>query len=363
MSREDELRAKLKAWREAYYNLDPQVPDDVYDAAKDELASIKPDDEEVVAVGAAVPMHSVWEKVTHGIPMGSLSKANTREEFEKWAESTGEKEFFFTHKMDGSSMELVYIDGVLMRCVTRGDGIVGEDVTANVSRIPNIPQKLKSSVAMIVRGEIVMEKATFKEKYSEEYANPRNTAAAKVREKKGGGADCENLRFYAYEMHHDLRPGTYLEMMHELRELRFTVPEYSSGGTLTMAALFEKTKEERESLPYEIDGVVVSVNDMQALDNLGSLNMRPRGQIAWKFDAAKRETYIRSVKWQVGPSGRITPVAVVDPVNIGGVVVTNISLHNLLLFRDLKLREGNRVLVSRRNDVIPYIERNLDIEA
>ena len=361
MSRIKELQEKLKIWREAYYNLDPIVPDDVYDAAKDELASLDPKNTEVTAVGASAPNGSIWEKVRHEIPMGSLAKVNSWEEFVEWTKPVESQEFFFTHKLDGSSMELVYVNGELKRCVTRGDGIIGEDVTANVSKVPNIPKTLQGFSATI-RGEIIMEKAVFKEKYSEEYANPRNTAAAKVREKKNSGADCENLKFYAYWMDSNDKPTTYRNMMHSLRRLGFNVPEFEVGDVQAMRAEFEKTKENRLSIPYEIDGVVVSVNDLVKLDEMGSQNMRPLGQIAWKFDAAKRETRIRSVKWQVGPSGRITPVAVVDPVNIGGVVITNISLHNMWLFRDLNLHEGDRVLVSRRNDVIPYIERNLEME-
>lgn len=363
MSRIEELREKLSAWREAYYNLSPLVSDQEFDAARDELARLSPNDQEVIAIGASVPTHSVWEKVRHEIPMGSLNKANSRDEFQQWVDTTGVEEFFFTHKMDGSSMELVYQDGVLIRCVTRGDGIVGEDVTFNVAQVPNIPQKIGNSAPTIVRGEIVMEKAIFQEKYAEVYANPRNTAAAKVREKKNGGADCKNLKFYAYWIHSEVEHTTYSDMMSNLLELGFTIPGYSVGNVGTTFNQYEIVKANRDSVPYEIDGVVISVNDLRVLEELGDQHMRPNGQIAWKFDAAQMETRIRNVKWQVGPSGRITPVAVVDPVNIGGVVITNISLHNILLFENLRLCEGNRVLVSRRNDVIPYIEQNLDYGA
>lgn len=355
-------------WREAYYNLDPMVPDHVYDAAKDELAKDFPEDEEVVAVGAPAPQHSVWEKVRHEIPMGSLSKANTLEEFKDWAAKTGADMFTSMHKIDGSSMEVVYEDGRLTRCVTRGDGTVGEDVTSNVRQIPDVPKTIGkpgwviSNGRVIVRGEVVMLKSVFREKYSKDYENPRNTAAAKVRQKKGGGADCANLSFMAYWMSpNEDRPQSLYFTLMALDGLGFTVPKMHSGmGVLDGAVgCYEEAKAQRDSIPYEIDGMVVSVENLARLEALGDLNMRPRGQIAWKFDAEAAETRVKNVRWQVGPTGRITPVAVLEPVRIGGVTITNVSLHNLDMFRELGLWAGCRVLVERRNDVIPYIRENL----
>jgi len=367
-SRIHELKERLQAAREGYYNLTPLITDQEYDALRDELARLAPGDEEVVAVGAPVPQLSIWEKVRHEIPMGSLGKANTEAEFDEWAGkmvAAGASTLFTTHKIDGSSMELVYEAGKLIRCVTRGDGTIGEDVTANVMKVPSVPKELSVPADATVRGEIVMMKDVFAKKYASEYANPRNTAAGKVREKKGGGEACRDLEFMAYWVKFKDRtdqPKTMFFSMMWLEGRGFKVPPCEATVVTEMPHIKARRQDvvkERNGVPYEIDGLVVSVNNLDLLEELGNLNMRPRGQIAWKFDAAMGEARVTDVKWQVGPSGRITPVAVLEPVDIGGVTITNVSLHNLSLFRELALTRGCRVLVSRRNDVIPYIEKNL----
>jgi DNA ligase (NAD+) len=358
----ESLRAKLRRYQESYYNLEPEVSDAEYDALASLVKSMSPDAPELVAVGAPVPTHSVWEKVAHKIPMGSLGKVNSDSEFDEWVSKTGAKEFFITHKIDGSSMELVYENGNLVQCVTRGDGVIGEDVTVNVKRIPNIPHKLTKPESITVRGEVVMYKEVFEKLYAEEYANPRNTAAGKVREKKKNGEDCANLTFLAYGLLDPDPPRTMFSLFCMLEMLGFQIPEYMSANVEGVKNFFTVLcNKGRESLPYQIDGAVVSVNDLQLMEELGDINMRPRGQTAWKFESASGITPVVNVRWQVGPTGRVTPVADVEPIEIGGVTITSISLHNLSIFRDLKLWKGCRVLVSRRNDVIPYIEKNLDL--
>jgi len=366
MDRKEELKKLIQEAQEAYYNLEPKVSDQVYDAWVDELTQLDPIATEVTVVGAPVPQLSVWEKVAHEIPMGSLNKVNSFEEFKEWAQKTGASTLFMTHKVDGSSMELVYKSGKLIRCVTRGDGIIGEDVTANVIQIPSVPKQLEEPVDVTVRGEIVMFKSVFEKKYAGVYANPRNTAAAKVREKKGGGETCRDLEFIAYWMQlgdNAFQPKTVVFMIDWLERRKFNIPECSVTIITEMDhmyRLYESTKKNRDSIPYEIDGMVVSVNNLDRFEELGELNMRPRGQIAWKFDSAMGISRVIDIKWQVGLTGRITPVASIEPVNIGGVTITSVSLHNLTLFRDLRLSPGSQVLVSRRNDVIPYIEARLD---
>ncbi len=356
----DRLEEELRAAREAYYNLNPVLSDQVYDAKRDLLKSLRPGATEATTVGATPLRVSVWEKVEHQIPMGSLDKVNTEEEFLEWATSTGTSEFVFTYKMDGSSMELVYQEGKLIRCVTRGDGKVGEDVTFNVSQIPNVPKTIPiATEEVIVRGEVVMLKQVFQEKYAGEYANPRNTANGKVREKSGGGKDCENLVFYAFRLISKSAPRDEAKRMAVLGKMGFSTPDYALGDAETAAKWHQSTVLVRDNIPYEIDGTVMYVNDIALQDGLGEVHMRPRGQIAYKFDSAKGITRVLDIKWQVGNSGRITPVASVAPVEIGGVTITSISLHNLTMFRELKLFQGCEVLVSRRNDVIPYIEENL----
>lgn len=360
----EEIRAKRKAARDAYYNLCPIMSDQEYDALGERLRELSPDDEDFAVVGAPPPQLSVWEKVKHEIPMGSLDKVNSEEEFTEWVEKVGASEFLITHKIDGSSMELVYSGGKLVRCVTRGDGTIGEDVTTNVSQVPDVPSEIPiTHEVVLVRGEVVMPKAVFEKLYSEKYANPRNTAAGKVRDKKGGGADCANLSFIAFTVASPSAPKRESQCFKALEKMGFTVPEYVTGGLDAVKAWHKATEEKRDSIPYEIDGTVVRLEDIAAQEELGDHNLRPRGQRAWKFDPAMGITKVIDVRWQVGPTGRITPVANVEPVSVGGVTITSVSLHNLALFKDLALFPGCRVLVSRRNDVIPYIERNLDLEA
>jgi DNA ligase (NAD+) len=360
--RKEELKKLIQEAREAYYNLDPNVSDQQYDAWVDELTKLEPNAVEITAVGAEPSKISVWEKVKHEIPMGSLRKSNSLEEFNDWIKKCGDigaGGLFITHKIDGSSMELVYKKGLLVRCVTRGDGIIGEDVTENISQVPNIPKNLGEEIDITVRGEIVMDKAVFAKEYAKEYANPRNTAASLVRKKKGGGSEAKNLRFLAYWIQTKEMIETMDKSMEFMQKWFETPPFVSSNNVDDIVLEYEKEKSCRTDIKYEIDGMVVSVNNREILDSLGEVSMRPLGQIAWKFDAAMAETRVVDVKWQVGLTGRVTGVAVVEPINIGGVIITNISLHNLSMFRELGLYKNCRVLVSRRNDVIPFIEECL----
>jgi DNA ligase (NAD+) len=355
----EELSLKIREAREGYYNLNTILSDQEYDALIDELKSLDPNHKELILVGAAPTEISVWEKVPHKIPMGSLNKVNSEAEFLEWAEKLNTGSIHITHKIDGSSMELVYQKGMLISAVTRGDGMIGEEVLSNMSKVPSIPKKLPIEIDVIVRGEIVILKKVFEEKYSESYANPRNTAAGKVRDKKGGGKDCVNLNFLAYWMIKEIdQPSTLSYAFKELKSLGFEVPEAAACTDKEYIVKIFKGID-RESVPYEIDGMVVSVNNLNDLQELGELNLRPNGQVAWKFDPSMRESRVIDVKWQVGSSGRVTGVAVVEPINIGGVTITNVSLHNLSMFKDLNLHKGCRVLISRRNDCIPYLEKNL----
>jgi DNA ligase (NAD+) len=362
------LRDELKELREAYYNLEPKATDAVYDAKLERLRELSPNDFEVRTVGAAVPKLSVWEKVQHKIPMGSLSKVNSEAELRDWAARIHARtdvgdlqtEFLFTYKIDGSSMELVYEGGKLVRCVTRGDGVVGEDVTDNVRKIPDVPATIPITEEVTIRGEVVMTKEVFERVYAAEYSNPRNTANGKVREKKGGGEDCRNMQFIAYTLMSDTAPNKEALRFKILEKMKFTVPFWQVVTLDEVQKLQERLAAgEREKIPYEIDGTVIRLNDIAKQEELGDLNMRPRGQIAYKFEAATGVTTVEDIKWQVGNSGRVTPVASVAPVNIGGVTITSISLHNLSMFRELSLFRGCKVLVERRNDVIPYLKARI----
>jgi len=363
-----ELSEEIKAARLAYYNLNPILTDQAYDALIDELKKLDPNHPEILAIGAPITQHTIWEKVKHIIPMGSLDKVKTSDEFRKWAEDAKVKNFLITHKIDGSSLEVVYRDGKLAMAVSRGDGTIGENITANAIQIPNLPKTIDIRIAgtdakeVIIRGEVVMLKEVFQRLYASEYANPRNTAAGKIRDKKNKGSDCANLTFIAYTIMCDGIPKTEFYRFILLKNLGFEVPVCQAGDIDSIIQYHESVKANRDAVPYEIDGTVIRINDVETQEALGDLNMRPRGQIAWKFDPYMGVSKIVNIKWQVGASnsGRITPVAVIEPINVGGVTITNISLHNLGVFNELKLKKGDKVLISRRSDVIPYIEENLD---
>lgn len=357
-TRVEELRNRLSKAREAYYNLSPIISDQEYDALLDELRRISPEDFEVKTVGAAAT--GVWKKAVHEIPMGSLNKVNEIEEFQEWCGTTEKQELIGCYKFDGSSLELVYEGGKLIRCVTRGDGLVGEDITTNAIQIPNIPKVIPiNGETVYVRGEVLMLIKTFEEKYSDKYANPRNTAAGKLRDNKSGGADCANLHFFAFNLVSKTAPNTEENRFRALEKMGFDVSDYIVGSMEDIIEWHKKVAENRSNLPFEIDGNVIRVNNISLQEGMGEHNMRPLGQIAWKFDPAMGITKVTDIKWQVGPTGRVTPVAVVEPVEIGGVTITNVSLHNIAMFNSLHLSQGCEVLVSRRNDVIPYIEKNL----
>lgn len=359
-----ELEEMLKNAREGYYNLSPMMSDQEYDARKAELAFLSPESQEVTTVGASVTSISVWEKSEHTIPMGSLDKVNTKEEFLDWADRSKSKSFLMTYKVDGSSMELVYEKGKLIRATTRGDGLIGENVTFNVKQIPDVPHQIDDkSDQVVIRGEVVMDKPVFEAKYSKDYANPRNTANGKIREKKGRGVDCQNLSFVAYTLYVDgNRSGSERDQFENLGRLGFRIPYYVTGNQFDIAAAFEGIKDNRDAILYEIDGMVIRVLDISEQDALGSRHMKPVGQIAWKFDAAMSTTKVIEIKWQIGNSGRVTPVASLEPVQIGGVTITSVSLHNMAMFNKMKLFAGCEVLIARRNDVIPYIEENLSLK-
>lgn len=364
-----ELKTKLREARQAYFNLSPIISDQEYDALKDELAKLSPNDPEVQKVGASPPTHTIWEKVEHKIPMGSLNKVNETAEFIEWVQSTGscndfnyEGYLLTTHKIDGSSLEVVYEDGKLVRTVTRGDGKIGEDITVNAIQIPNLPKTIPITEEVTVRGEVVMFKNVFEQHYAEQYANPRNTAAGKVRDKKGGGKDCQNLTFLAFTLMSATAPDFEEKRFQALRAMKFDTPDWIVGNLDGAIKAHKEIDQTRDTIPYEIDGTVIRINDIKYQEEMGDLNMRPRGQIAWKFDPAMGITKVIDIKWQVGNKGRICPVAQIEPVQIGGVTISSVSLHNIAFFRNLGLWEGCEVLVSRRNDVIPYIERNLSQE-
>jgi DNA ligase (NAD+) len=367
----DELEGKVSGWRIAYEKGSPVVPDEVYDAALDELRALRPDSPQIKAIGA--PVVSMWEKVSHGVPMGSLDKVNLPVELLRWVEGTGFpvlstndwKYLFWTEKLDGISIHLQYKDGQFVRAITRGDGTTGEVITPNVRKMKGVVHEIPGFSGSI-RGEIILLKSDLI-KHFPGYANTRNTASGISKRYDHLGS--EHLTVFTYAvLDSDIREatmhnhGTEEAQFNWLKAQGFIVPAY---GTVSSVAEVNQVWEAyqastRDSLDYDIDGLVVRIDRLDLQYSLGEKDGRPLGAVAFKFAPITRESTIERFDWQVGGSGRITPVAVFTPVNVLGATITNASVYNIAEIKRLNIDVGSRVLVARANDVIPKILAGLD---
>jgi DNA ligase (NAD+) len=354
-NRIQELENHIFKARNDYYNGNPTVSDKVFDAWVDELRLLDPTNKAVTAIGAPVAP-SEWKKAKHQIPMGSLDKVNTPNELSKWVSDTADKDkLFVTEKLDGLSIEVIYENGSLVQGITRGDGDVGENITVNVAKMGGVRSHLKHHFTGSLRGEIIMYKSTHKQWFSEK-ANPRNAASGTSKRLDGVGVDKLNILFY--QVLGDLDFKTEEKQFEWLRKQDLDTPNYWVFDNAAQVNDHWRTYQDkdRDKLDYDIDGLVIRVNDMEKQIGLGEKDLRPKGAIAFKFDNEARESVIRDIVWQVGNSGRITPVAIVDPVQLVGATVTRASIYNYSYIEELKLDIGAKVLVARANDVIPRIE-------
>jgi len=364
------LTRKIEDARKAYYGPNaPLMTDAEYDALEDELRLLDPEHYLLMTTGTP-PGDSGWEKVSHGIPMRSLNKAQVFDEMGTWFKSLGqvpcpplEPSLVLTEKLDGISCSLQYIKGRLVSALTRGDGAVGEDITRNVSLMKGVQHRLPKGPyenwSGHLRGEIVCRRSDF-EKHFKGYSNPRNTASGTAK-RESDPEPCKHLTVIVYQM---VPEGGYMiSKMTELetiQSLGFIAPNYVGLKFDRIESIYRGyVDDQRELLDYDIDGLVIEVNSQSFAEDLGELNKRPKGAVAFKFPHDSKETTLERVEWQVGNTGRITPVAVFKAVNLAGANVTRASLHNVSYVKSLNLHEGDKILVSRRNDVIPAVESNL----
>ena len=359
-----ELAKLLKKYKDAYYNGQPLVSDAAYDALEDELRELAPDHELLGTVGAPVGAVTAWEKARHAIPMGSLNKAVNEDEFRSWAARCDELckklelapisgDLFVTEKLDGLSLAVTYEGGKLVDAITRGDGQVGERILSNACRMKGVPAKLKKPVSVTVRGEIILKLSDMKRAFPGA-ANPRNQASGTS--KRFDGKGCEHLTVLFYDLDGEDH-ATEVAKLARLEQLGLLVPSSTAtdlDGALAIHADYHATR--RAKLDYEIDGLVVRANDVHTQHMLGELANRPRAAIAFKFASQAKVTKLVDVLWETGSSGRVTPVAIVEPVELAGAVVRRASLHTAANVTALGIGIGDDVLVSRRNDVIPYVE-------
>lgn len=358
---------------DAYYNENKRIiSDEEYDGLKDRLRTMAKEFEPkegskadlklhirlsdaLTRVGAPPPKDGKWKKVQHEVPMGSLNKVNLPNELEDWWTKCGCFDtLFITEKLDGISVSLRYENGDLVQALSRGSGNTGEDITRNVLKMHGVPHNLQTNFTGHVRGEIVLKHSDWK-RHMPEMANPRNAASGVA--KRTDGYQSEHLTVLAYTIEgKDF--ATEDQAFKYMKGLGFQTPNWILGTIGKAKKEWQKYMDEtRETLDYDIDGLVIRLNDCAAQYALGEENHRPKGAIAFKFEAPEARTILRRVIWQVGDTGRITPVGEFDPVELLGVTVEKASLHNIANVKKLGIKIGSTVLVSRRNDVIPYIEK------
>jgi DNA ligase (NAD+) len=377
------LRELIDRHNYLYYVLDsPEIPDAAYDRLFDELLELEkahPDlitpDSPTQRVGA-LPLDK-FKTVAHSLPMLSLGKATSEAEFldfhrrvlEITAASEREIAYVVEPKFDGLAVELVYENGILAAGATRGDGLVGEEVTANLKTIKSVPLRLLGASVpnlLEVRGEVIIHKTEFdalnreREKNGDPpFANPRNAAAGSVRQLDPKITRSRPLRLFAYGTGrvHGMAPATQWETLISLKGLGFRVSEYARicPGVREVSAYYEEILKIRDGLPYEIDGIVIKVDRFDLQRRLGEISRSPRWAIAWKFPPQQEETRVRDIVVSVGRTGALTPVAILEPVRVGGVEVGRATLHNEDEISKKDVRIGDTVIVQRAGDVIPEV--------
>ncbi len=365
-----ELEALLRKYKDAYYNKSPLVSDAAYDALEDELRDLDPENEILQTVGAPVSSAhgpvTQWEKARHAIPMGSLNKVVSDEEFKQWAalcEKLGQesklppisKNLLVTEKLDGLSLAVNYERGKLVSAITRGDGQVGELITPNAKRMQGVPKQLPKALDVSIRGEIILKLSDMQKGFPGYDSSPRNKASGTA--KRYDGAGCEFLTVMFYDIEGDVEHETEEEKFERLVKLGLIVPTFTVtdlAGVIKIQKEYQSKK--RSSLDYEIDGLVVRANEVRSEHLLGELGGRPRAAIAFKFPSMAKISTVKAIQWDTGPTGRVTPIATVAPVELVGAVVQSVVLHNVSNVERLDIGVGDEVLVSRRNDVIPHLE-------
>ncbi|MBP7975092.1 MAG: NAD-dependent DNA ligase LigA, partial [Acinetobacter sp.] len=370
----------------AYYVMDqPSISDSEYDHLFHQLKALEQQHPECIQ--ADTPTNKVggqalskFESVTHAVPMLSLGNVFNQEDLFAFARRIDERlpnqkvQYDVELKLDGLAISLWYENGVLVRGVTRGDGETGEDITQNVKTIRNLPKVLSSQHQAIpelleVRGEVLMPKQGFEKlnadqeaKGDKTFANPRNAAAGSLRQLDPNIAASRPLAFYAYGIA-QCQPNHGLETMHDslhwLTKFGFEIAErqFLCASIEEVQQRYEQIQQERPDLKVEIDGMVIKVDSLKQQQQLGFLSREPRWAIAYKFPAQAALTKVENIDWQVGRTGTLTPVARLTPVFVGGVTVSNVTLHNIGEIHRLDVRIGDTVSVYRTGDVIPKVEK------
>ncbi|WP_105995633.1 NAD-dependent DNA ligase LigA [Staphylococcus agnetis] len=370
------LHERLHQYNYEYHVLDnPSVPDSEYDKLLHELIEIesqhpelKAADSPTVRVGGEA--QSTFEKVRHDTPMLSLSNAFNETDLRRFdqrvRDAVGEVEYMCELKIDGLAVSLKYVDGRFVQGLTRGDGTTGEDITENLKTIHAIPLTLKEPISFEVRGEAYMPRQSFlrlndeKEKKGEQpFANPRNAAAGSLRQLDSKLAAARKLDIFLYSINDftELDATSQSEALAELDQLGFkTNPERMNIKTIDdVLAYIDKWTSERDTLSYDIDGIVIKVNAIEHQEEMGFTQKSPRWAIAYKFPAEEVVTTLEDIELSIGRTGVVTPTAILTPVHVAGTTVSRASLHNEDLIHERDIRIGDHVVVKKAGDIIPEV--------
>jgi DNA ligase (NAD+) len=381
----EKLKKEINKDRYAYHVLNKSlISDAALDSLKKELFDLELQYSEFITPDSPTqrvggkPLKE-FQKVRHEQPMISLNDTFSEEDVEDWFSRVENylkekiiKEFYCELKLDGLSVELIYDNGVFTRGSTRGDGAVGEDVTQNLKTIEDIPLKLEGDYPkhLVVRGEVILTKTEFrrinkeqKKKGEKIYANPRNIAAGSVRQLDPKITALRSLTSFQYDIVAGKNTKTHGEEHELLKSFGFNINPWSKEGR-SLEDIYKYHSrwgepQRREKLDYEIDGIVVILNNNRVFDEAGAIGKAPRAAIAYKFSPREATTIVEDIKVQVGRTGVLTPVAVMKPVNVGGTTITHATLHNMDQIEKLGLKIGDTVVVSRAGDVIPQITKVL----
>lgn len=369
----ERLAENLRRCQYEYYVLGrPSVSDREYDRMFDRLVALetaspelKKEDSPTCRIGS--DLESDFPEVRHTVPVLSLDKAYSPEEVISWMKKLPEGSLFSAEqKIDGISIVLYYEGGILTHAVTRGNGFVGNDVTDNVKTIGSVPLRIPYEGRLAVRGEIYLPKEAFGQinrTLEVPFANPRNLTAGIIRRKQSREAAAVPLAIFVYEGFFDDPPADHAAVLERLREYGFRLNPHTrfltAGGDALRTFIAEETAT-RSQLPYEIDGLVFKVSSLRDRETLGYTGHHPKWAIAYKFESPSGETVVERIDVQVGRTGRLTPVARVTPVEIGGSVIANVTLHNQDYIDMLELSVGDRVQVVKRGDVIPAVEQVIE---
>lgn len=369
-----DLLQKLNEWDIAYHQNDaPLVDDATYDAAKSRALAIESEYPELAKSGASTHVGAVvsskFKSFPHVVPMLSISDVFNAGDVADWFDKLADKNLFIELKVDGVSFAARYENGRLVRGLTRGSGVLGEDITENLRTIPDIPQTLSGDYPEVIeiRGEVYMRRADFialnaavTESGDKVFANPRNAAAGSLRQLNPAVTASRRLSAFGYT-YGDLSGRTWQtqsEYFDKLESWGFKTTRAWAHHAHTLDEIqdvYNRTMLIRDEIPFDIDGLVIKVNDIALQEKMGARANSPRWEVAYKFPAARAITTLRDITVQVGRTGVLTPVAELEPINIGGVLVSRATLHNADEIARLGVKIGDRIIVQRAGDVIPQI--------